>query len=221
MSLQAAAAPKLLSACVSKTPASVVQPRDGARCVSTSGTLAKTNDCVNRQTSQGGRCVNSSSSSSNSRNAATTRVSGARDESRRGARGVGPSRIATRSTYLPAGVFRAGFGSAHAPALSGATGCPPPAHARHRAVSVFGMRRAAVLLLVAAVACSRTISAFPLFFSANGSALLTSAHGGDVTLSPDAGGAPDRQSLAAPSSQRCLSLARVSRPQARCWCPRC
>ena len=46
-----------------------------------------------------------------------------------------------------------------------------------------------LLLLVAYGWLTCRVSAFPLYFSANGSVLLTSASGGNVTLRPDGGGA--------------------------------
>jgi hypothetical protein len=50
--------------------------------------------------------------------------------------------------------------------------------------------RAARLVLLAAVAlCSHAAHAFPLFYNANGSAMLTSTNGADVVLQPDGAGA--------------------------------
>ena len=54
---------------------------------------------------------------------------------------------------------------------------------RHRRISCGPLLRAAVLLLTVLIA-----AAFPLYYSSNGTAMLSSAQGADVVLQPDAGG---------------------------------
>ena len=54
---------------------------------------------------------------------------------------------------------------------------------------VASLRRAAALLAAASLWGGSGTRAYPLFYNANGSVLLTTSHGGDVVLRPDSGGA--------------------------------
>jgi hypothetical protein len=91
-------------------------------------------------------------------------------------------------------------------ALSGRSRCrrfadasPRRTHAAACAMARPSARLRALRAVAAAAALSwratPTARAFPLFYGANGSALLTSVRGGDVVLQPDAGGAVVATSL--------------------------